>query len=351
VRDASEVIDSLGHLCERFSGKEILLTGVGGFLGSQFAHFFLALNDSQRLAAPCRLVATDNFMRGVPEWLGQLQARPDLVIKRQDIVREREFGRPAFIIHAASIASPIYYRKHPIETMDANVIGLRNLLDHVVRCPVESMLFFSSSEVYGDPDPAHIPTDEDYRGYVSFVGPRACYDESKRYGETLCVMFHEVHRVPIKVARPFNNYGPGLKITDRRILPDLFRDVIAGRSPVLLSDGRATRTFCYVSDAIDGYLRILLSNFGGHAFNIGTESPEISMLDLANLVIKVSGKPLSLEFRRSDDQRYVVDNPQRRCPNIAKAKSLLAYQPSISLEEGLRRSYEFYREHYHAAEG
>src|SRR5262249_18927578 len=184
------------------------------------------------------------------------------------------------------------YRRHPIETMDANVIGLRNLLDHAIRHPVESFLFFSSSEIYGDPDPAAIPTPEDYRGNVSCTGPRACYDESKRYGETLCINFHKVHQAPVKIVRPFNNYGPGLKISDRRVLPDFFRNVLQDQNIVLLSDGRATRTFCYSSDALTGYLLALLAAHQGEPFNIGTATPEISMADLARLVIEASGKPL-----------------------------------------------------------
>ena len=135
-------------------------------------------------------------------------------------------GDFACIIHAASIASPTYYRRDPIGTMDANVNGLRNLLDHFLAQkqagrPALGFLFFSSSEIYGDPDPANIPTREDYRGYVSCTGPRACYDEAKRYGETLCVNFARQHGLPIKAARPFNNYGPGLKITDGRVHPRL----------------------------------------------------------------------------------------------------------------------------------
>ena len=138
----------------------------------------------------------------------------------------------------------------PIETMDANIDGLRNLLDYARpgadASPVEGFLFYSTSEIYGDPPPENIPTPEDYRGNVSCTGPRACYDESKRYGETLCVNFARQHGVPVTMARPFNNYGPGLKITDRRVIPDFARDVLAGRDIVMLSDGSPTRTFCYV---------------------------------------------------------------------------------------------------------
>lgn len=342
TRDAQEVCTNLGAINQRFSGKTIFLTGAAGFLGAHFVHYFLNLNTQRLIDSPCRLVAVDNFIRGVPAWLDALRNRSEVTLHHRNIIEKWDYGAADFIIHAASIASPTYYRKHPIETMDANVLGLRNLLDHAVRRPPESFLFFSTSEIYGDPDPAHIPTSEDYRGNVSCTGPRACYDESKRFGETLCVNFHQVHGVPVKIVRPFNNYGPGLSITDRRVLPDFFRNVLEERNIVLLSDGRATRTFCYVSDAITGYLLALLSGHQGEPFNIGTESPEISMRELAELVIKVSGKALQVEFRTSEDPNYTTDNPQRRCPNIGKARRLLGYHPRVSLPDGLMRLYAYY---------
>lgn len=340
--DARRVIADLGPLNQRFAGKTILLTGAAGFLGSHFLHYFLALNDSCLAGQPCRLIAWDNFARGAPPWLESIPPRPDLLCERRDIVQKQALAPVDFIIHAASIASPVFYRKHPIQTMDANVTGLRHLLDAAVARPVESFLFFSTSEIYGDPDPANIPTRETYRGNVSCTGPRSCYDESKRYGETLCANFWQVHHVPVKIVRPFNNYGPGLKISDRRVLPDFFRDVLAGRNLVLLSDGRATRTFCYISDAINGYLRALLSGHQGESFNIGADAPEISMRALAEMVVKISGQHLRVEHRQSDDPKYLTDNPQRRCPSLEKSRRLLAYEPRVPLPTGLERMYQYY---------
>lgn len=342
IRDADEVVAALGQQVARFAGKTVLLTGAAGFLGAQFVHFFARLNDSGRLHRPCRLIALDNFLRGVPSWLNEMVHRSDIDLQKADIIAKHSFEAADFIIHAASIASPIYYRIHPIETMDANVIGLRNLLEHARIHPPESFLFFSSSEIYGDPDPANIPTAEDYRGLVSCTGPRACYDESKRYGETLCVNFHLTHRVPVKVVRPFNNYGPGLKLTDRRVLPDFFRNVMACQDIVLLSDGRATRTFCYISDATTGYLMSLLSPYEGEAFNIGADAPEISMEELAVLVVKVVGRNVQVVKQISEDPQYLKDNPQRRCPNLTKARTLLGYEPRVGLEDGLARMHEYY---------
>ena len=351
TRDSDAVIAGLGAATRRFSGKTVLLTGAAGFLGSQFVHFFSRLNDSGSLQTPCRLLALDNFLRGVPGWLHAFQGRADVDIRKVDIVASRDFPDADFIIHAASVASPTYYRRHPIETMDANVVGLRNLLDHAIHHRCESFLFFSSSEIYGDPDPDNIPTAEDYRGFVSCTGPRACYDESKRYGETLCVIFHQVHRLPLKVVRPFNNYGPGLSLHDRRVLPDFFRDALAGRDIVMLSDGRATRTFCYISDAITGYLLALLSAHDGEAFNIGTDAPEISMEDLAWMVLRTASRPGRVVKQSSDDPDYLRDNPQRRCPDLAKARGLLGYEPRVGLQEGLARMLEYYQSTHDVAAG
>ncbi|MDB5249653.1 MAG: NAD-dependent epimerase/dehydratase [Segetibacter sp.] len=349
-RDALTIIENLEAKNQSFAGKKILLTGAAGFLGSQFIHYFLTLNDTGNLNEPCTVYCLDNFMRGIPDWLSELEQREDLEVIKSDIVKEKSFPVCNYIIHAASIASPIYYRLFPIETMDANVIGLRNLLEFARENPCDSFLFFSTSEIYGDPQPEYIPTPETYRGNVSCTGPRACYDESKRYGETLCINFWQQHKIPVKIARPFNNYGPGLKITDKRVLPDFFTDVLNDRDIHLLSDGKATRTFCYISDAITGYLLIMLSDLNGEPFNIGTETPEISMVDLAKKVIEVSGKGLNVTFQKSEDKEYLTDNPQRRCPIIEKARNFLGYNPNISLEEGLKRTYEYYLDHSQAIE-
>jgi nucleoside-diphosphate-sugar epimerase len=232
--------------------------------------------------------------------------------------------------------------------MDANINGLRNLLDYSRDRRLSGFIFYSSSEIYGDPSAEMIPTSEDYRGNVSCTGPRACYDESKRYGETLCVNFAQQYGVPVKMVRPFNNYGPGLKISDRRVLPDFARDVMSGRDIVMLSDGSPKRTFCYVADAVCGYYKALVRGRPGEPYNVGVEMPEVSMLDLARMVAETAselfgygGKVVHQESQEAD---YLVDNPNRRCPDITKSRTELGYDPSILLDEGVRRSLTWY--HY-----
>jgi nucleoside-diphosphate-sugar epimerase len=341
------------------AGKRLLFTGGAGFLGYEMVQAILRANETS--VDPIRLTVYDNFVRGVPEWPRALVGTRHLTVVEHDIRKPlpEDIDDFEFVIHAAGIASPTYYRKHPIETMDANINGLRSLLDWSVRqqergTPIKAFLFFSSSEIYGDPTPENIPTPETYRGNVSCTGPRACYDESKRYGETLCVNFAQQHGIPVKVARPFNNYGPGLKITDRRVLPDFARDIFADRDIVMLSDGTATRTFCYVSDAVVGYYKVLVRGHDGEAYNIGAETPEISMHELAERVVELGRRHFDytghVVHRVSEAHDYLVDNPSRRCPVIAKAREHLGYEPRIGLDEGLRRSLVWYAGNREAAD-
>jgi nucleoside-diphosphate-sugar epimerase len=318
--------------------------------------------NDQHDGASIRLTVYDNYIRGIPKWLANLEGHRHLTLKRHDITEPlpSDIDDFQFVIHAASIASPTFYRKYPIETMDANVNGLRTLLEYARaqkdrNHPVEGFLYFSTSEIYGDPSADNIPTSETYRGIVSCTGPRACYDESKRYGETLCVNFAQQYRLPIKIARPFNNYGPGLKITDRRVLPDFARDMFAGRDIVMLSDGSPKRTFCYIADAVVGYYKILVKGRAGEAYNIGNESPEISMLELAELLAKTGRESFSYSGqvirRESADSSYLADNPQRRCPVIDKARSELGFNTTVPLEEGLRRTLSWYKDNQDAQDG
>jgi len=360
-RDLDFMCDALREELPYLSGKNLLITGGAGFLGYYLVQ--LALHWNRRSGGPpLRVTGLDSYVRGMPAWLEALRGDRALTLVRHDVTAPlaESLGDFQYIVHAASIASPTYYRKFPIETMDANVNGLRALLEYARHRlqrgrPVAALLFLSSSEIYGDPTPEHVPTPETYRGNVSCTGPRACYDEAKRYGETLCVNFARHVGVPVKVARPFNNYGPGLKIADRRVLPDFARDVLAGRDIVMLSDGTPRRTFCYVADAVIGYYKILVKGRPGEAYNIGAEAPEVSIRELAELVVAAARDLLGYGGRvvqqAAPDGSYLTDNPTRRCPVITKARTELGYNPAVSLREGLRRSLIWYTEHREAHDG
>lgn len=352
-KDLSYINKIASFELEKLSGNKLLLTGAGGFLGYYFVKSIISWNDKNP-NKKIYLTALSSFRNGVPDWLNSLKKRNDFKLLKKDVVRYKiplneNYG---YIIHAASIASPTFYRKYPIETINANVQGLYNILEYMVnmkktRNPVKGMLFFSTSEIYGDPTKENIPTPETYRGNVSCTGPRACYDESKRFCETLCVNYVAVHKLPIKVARPFNNYGPGLKIEDKRVIPDIAKDILAGKDVVLYSNGKPSRTFCYVADAIVGYFKILVRGKNGEAYNIGIEEPEVDILNLAKKMTQIANKEFGykgkVKFAKNLDREYLTDNPQRRCPVIQKAKKDLNYDPQILLDDGLLRIMTWYK--------
>jgi nucleoside-diphosphate-sugar epimerase len=354
IADLEHVIGSCRDEFLELAGSRILITGGAGFLGYYLVQAPLHWNRSCSVEQRIQVTVHDNFVRGLPGWLERLgDGDGALRVVRHD-TRDPlpvDVADMDWVFHAAGIASPMVYRQHPIATMDANIVGLRNLLDHSIERartgrPLRNMVFFSSSEIYGDPDPDRIPTPEDYRGYVSCTGPRSCYDESKRYGETLCVAFVREHGVPVSMVRPFNNYGPGLRLTDGRVIPDFARDILAGRDIVLRSDGTATRTFCYVADAVSGYYKALVRGQPGEPYNIGVDEPEVTVRELAERMQRISAELLAYSgaahFEASDDEEYLVDNPARRCPDMTKSRSELGYTPSIGLDEGLRRSLLWY---------
>lgn len=336
--DAREVIRRVGEEFQKLSGTTLLVTGANGFLCSYFVDTVAALNDTV-LKNPCRVVALDNFTVGMPERLAHLSGRDDVRFVQHDVSKPLELERADWIIHGASIASPVFYRQFPLETISANVNGTWQMLELARRKSARSILYLSTSEIYGDPDPAFVPTSEDYRGQVSCTGPRACYDESKRLAETLCMTYYRAHSTPVKVMRPFNVYGPGQRLDDGRIIPDLIGAAVRRDPIVLYSDGRATRSFCYVSDAITAMWLVLLSDADGEIFNVGDDREEISVAGVAERLREVAGPPLlDIQYRASADADFVTDNPQRRCPNLSHLRGRFDWRPEVDLNEGLRRT-------------
>lgn len=348
--DVRTVAAEMDVVLAKLAGTTLLVTGAAGFLCSYLLDLVAELNDAG-LSPRCRVLGLDNFRSSLPERVQHLEGRSDISFVTHDIRQPYVPEGPIdWIVHGASIASPMFYRKYPLETIDANVTGTRNCLELARTSPVKSLLVMSTSEIYGDPDPAHIPTSETYNGNVSCTGPRACYDESKRLSETLSAVYFQQFNTPVKVGRPFNVYGPGQRLDDARIIPDLMSAALERRPIVLYSDGRATRSFCYVRDAIAAMMHILLSDANGQAFNLGNDAEELSMRAVADLVSQLDGPPaLPVEFRASADVNYVVDNPQRRCPDLRKLKALATWQPTVQLAEGLRRTLTSYRETAKAA--
>ena len=341
--DVSEIASGLGDVAKSFSGKTVLLSGGRGFLGRYFTAVFEHLN-AHTLSKPAKLIVADNLITAGKAGAAFKGSRHVTFI-RHDVTKPLPLKkRVDYILHAAGIASPYYYRAFPLETLDVAIWGTRRMLE-LAQKDQARLLFFSSSEIYGDPDPKHVPTSESYRGNIACLGPRACYDESKRVGETLCYIYHNKFGTNASMVRPFNVYGPGMQERDYRVLPNFASRIKADQPLHLYGSGRQTRTFCYVTDAINGFLRALVKGGPGEAYNIGNPNPEVSMMDLVKRSETALGRPIKHQVVEYPDS-YPADEPMRRCPDITKARLQLGYEPAVALEEGLRRFYRWAMDTY-----
>lgn len=343
--------DDLKHIaegltvCERsaLSGKTVFITGFAGSLGYMLMQFFAKYG--QELGVK-HVYALDNYVFGKPEWVRAVENHPLFTVREGDVtIEDFTFAKDAdLIFHMASLASPVYYRLHPIETMDADAVGLRRLLDFYTDMGIFNLLFYSTSEVYGDPIPGMVPTPEKYWGNVNTSGPRSCYDESKRYAETLCYNFHHQKGFPVTVIRPFNSFGPGLRTNDKRAPADFAMNVLQNEPIVLYSDGKATRTFCYASDTTLASLKCALyARYD--IFNIGNDEDEMTIRELAEAYLSAGqslfGYSRDIIFKEHTDKHYSTDNPQRRRPDLSKIKSVLGCAPSVDTRTGVERYLRF----------
>ena len=336
----------------KFKDSRILITGAGGFIGYTMLNFLAEYGSELQIR---NIIALNNFVLGKPDWIENLPKKFSFFhLNNFNVARDRLEMIPGIneydtVIHMASIASPTYYRKHPLNTLDANVWGLRNLLDFFSDREIRGFLSFSSSEVYGDPDQAKVPISEEYFGNVAFNGPRACYDEAKRFGETMCYVFNKEFGLKIVSVRPFNNFGPGMKLEDARAPADFARSVVYGKDIEILSDGLATRTFTYISDAVVGYLKALYYGKFSY-FNIGMDRPEITIGNLAEIFAdegrKVFDRETKIRHSKSADTDYLTHNPKRRSPDIVKAKRELGFNPKIEVNEGVSRFLRYLKEEF-----
>jgi dTDP-glucose 4,6-dehydratase/UDP-glucuronate decarboxylase len=343
--DVRDIYLEIGGVLKAIEGSSLLISGGVGFLGSYIMDLIKFCNDNIFLE-PVTAICIDNLVTGIPDRVEHLKDYENFIFLNADISKPLEIDQDVdYIINAASIASPTFYRRYPIETLETNVLGLKHLIELGMKKGIKSFLNISSSEIYGDPDPAHIPTSEDYNGNVSCTGPRACYDESKRLGETMCINYCKEYGVPVKTVRPFNVFGPGLKLDDGRVISDFFSDAFYRHNIKILSDGTPTRSFCYSRDAVKGFMLALLSEFDGEAFNIGNNKTEISMKGIAELIAEIVGN-VTIEYKKSKEADYLTDNPQRRCPDLTKASSYLNFYPKVGLENGLLRMYQWYKQTY-----
>lgn len=344
LNDMAEIASELKSYYPKLSGKTILIAGGAGFLGRYLVSALDYLNEKNLLEKPCKIIIVDNFITGLKGWI---EEKPGIKLMQQDISKHFSVDGPVdYIINAASIASPVFYNKFRIETIDAGFLGTKNLLELAREKNVKSFLFTSSSEVYGDPVPEMIPTPEHYLGNVSCNGPRACYDEPKRIGETLCVNYADIYKIPVKIARPFNVFGPGIRLDDGRVVPAFVVAAIQGKKMPVYGGGTRTRTFCYISNATIGLFQILLSEKVKEVYNIGADDPEITIKHLADTINGlVAHKDSEVHMAEEPSKIYEKHtDPNRRCPDLTKIRMELGYNPKINLITGLKRFISWVRE-------
>ncbi len=346
--DIRHIRDSLSD-AERcfYQDGVILVTGCAGSLGYELMHYLVKYSGAKRI------IGIDNCCLGFPNWLRRLVQSREIEFYQEDIAAV-DLGsvdgmdEVTHIFHMASLASPVSYRQDPLATMDANVWGCRNLLDYVRGRQIRTFCYFSSSEIYGSPDDDQIPTRETQWGQVSCVGPRACYDEAKRFSETLCEVYARKYQVPCVILRPFNVFGPGMKLNDGRIPADCAKAIVLGQDIPIYSDGTPTRTFCYVSDAVTWILKAA-AHGAFDVFNIGADAPELTILQFAELFAQVGREKLDypgrVTFCTSEDPDYLTHNPRRRCPDLTRSRKILDFGPAYSTEEGMERFLDFFLEY------
>jgi nucleoside-diphosphate-sugar epimerase len=284
----------------------------------------------------------DNLISGSNTNIDHLSERGNFRFINEDVTKFSTDEKLDYIAHMASIASPLSYLAKPIETLDANVVGTRRMLELARENNVKSFLFTSTSEVYGNPGDANVPTPEDYYGYVNSFGPRAVYDEGKRCAEAYCLAYINKFNVPIRISRIFNTFGPRLDIKSKtqygRVIVKFVLQALANQPLTVYGDGTQTRSFCYITDQVEGLLKLLLlPNLKGEVINIGNTN-EITILELANKIAKLTNTNSGIEF-----QPLPKDDPRRRNPDISKAKMLLGFYPKIGLNEGLMRTIEWFK--------
>jgi dTDP-glucose 4,6-dehydratase len=308
-----------------------VVTGGAGFLGSHLC--------DRLLAEGWEVLAVDNFVTGAAENVEHLAKNAKFKLENEDVSENRALevdGEVGYVLHFASPASPPDYLKHPIATMMVGSMGTQNALELALRKKAKFFMA-STSECYGDPEIS--PQKEEYWGHVNSVGPRAVYDEAKRFSEAMTMAYHRHHGVDTRIVRIFNTYGPRMRLNDGRALPNFVFQALSGQALTIYGDGKQTRSFCYVDDLIDGIYKLMLSD-EHMPVNIGNPQ-EITILEFAERIRKHFDNVPEIIF-----EALPQDDPKRRCPDISKAKRILNWEPKINLEEGLKRTLAYFKQEF-----
>ena len=303
-----------------------LVTGGAGFLGSHLCDALLAEGYS--------VIVVDNLLTGRTSNLDHLRNDSRFEFRQLDINLPFDCGKIDYVFHFACPASPVDYMKHGIETLKVGSLGTLHALE-LARKYGARYLTSSTSECYGDP--LENPQKETYWGNVNPIGPRSVYDEAKRFSEALTMAYHRYHKLDTRIVRIFNTYGPRMQLNDGRVVPNFMKQALRGEDLTVFGDGSQTRSFCYVSDEVDGFIR--LSKSTEHSpVNIGNPT-EFTILECAKRVLAVTGSRSAIRY-----EPLPQDDPRQRCPDITKARTLLGWEPKIDLETGLRMSLEYFRQ-------
>ncbi|MFN7933919.1 MAG: UDP-glucuronic acid decarboxylase family protein [Bryobacteraceae bacterium] len=309
-----------------------LISGAAGFVGSHLCERLL--NDGHEVTG------FDNFITGAAHNVEHLKGNSRFLFFEHDVTASLpEMGRFDAVMHLASLASPKFYYAYPIETLESGSTGTRNMLE-VARRHEARFLVTSTSECYGDPE-VH-PQVETYWGNVNPVGIRSCYDESKRYAEAMTMAYHRAHGVRTNIARIFNTYGPRMALDDGRVVPAFVDQALRGQPMTIFGDGSQTRSFCYVRDLVDGLVRLSMSE-ERYPVNLGNPR-EMTILEFAEHIRREVNADLPLRF-----EPLPQDDPKRRRPDITKAKTILGWEPQVSLEEGIKETIAYFRTRVAAA--
>ncbi len=307
----------------------VLITGAAGFLGSHLCDRFLAEGH--------QVIGMDNLLTGKTENIVHLAGRDDFKFIKHDVTNYIYVeGTVDAVLHFASPASPIDYLMYPIQTLKVGGLGTHNALG-VAMAKGARFLLASTSEIYGDPL-VH-PQIEDYPGNVSTIGPRGVYDEAKRFAEAITMAYHRAHNVDTRIVRIFNTYGPRMRLDDGRVVPNFIGQALRGEPLTVYGDGSQTRSFCFVSDLIEGIYRLLMSNYTDPV-NIGNTA-EISILEFANTINDLTGNPAGIVFK---EKLRIEGDPQTRQPDITRARTVLGWEPVVPLSEGLEKTIAYFKD-------
>jgi nucleoside-diphosphate-sugar epimerase len=332
--DISSIVNCFEYW-ERFKNKTILITGANGFLPAYLVESFLSLDKTYNT----KIIAIVRNKQKANNRFKNYMTDANLEIIEHDVCNEFNYNHKIdFIIHAASQASPKYYKVDPVGTLNANVLGTINMLKLAQTKSVESFLYFSSGEVYGEVKDEFMPIKEDTFGYLNPALVRSCYGESKRMGETICVSYFAQYGIKAKIVRPFHTYGPGMALDDGRVYADFVANIIKDQNIILNSEEKEKRAFCYLTDATIGFLTVLVNGENGEAYNVGNPQEEYSILELANILVNLyPEKKIEVILNKTINADYLKSTITRNSPNIDKLKKL-NWNPTVTIEKGFKRT-------------